>query len=83
MAQNRNLHGVFDGKQWTIAEEGIGRVASNLGFEKAMTIATSLAVERRVLLYAHEKDGCIAKRIDLSVPIRRDPEPERETQALR
>lgn len=69
MVQNRNLHVVYDGTKWAIAEEGIGRVASNLELAKAIAIATSLAVARGILIYVHEKDGCIAKRVDFRGPL--------------
>ena len=48
--------------------EGIGRVDGRLELAKAIAIATSLAIERRVLLYIHDKQGWISKRVDFSVP---------------
>ncbi len=67
-AQNCNLHVVYDGRYWAIAVEGTGRIEGGLELTKAIAIATSLALERRILLYIHDKQGWISKQIDFSVP---------------
>lgn len=72
--QNSNLHVVYDGTQWAIAVEGVGRIECSLDFIKAITIATSLAIERQVLLYVHDKQGCIDRRMDFSTLASLKPE---------
>lgn len=67
-AQNSNLHVVYDGKRWAVAAEGEGRLEVDLELTQAIAVATALAVERRVLLYIHDKQGAITERVDFSDP---------------
>ncbi|MFS8981076.1 DUF2188 domain-containing protein [Cupriavidus necator] len=67
-AQNSNLHVVYDGTRWAIAAEGEGRLEVDLDLTQAIAVATALAVERRVLLYVHDKEGAISERVDFGNP---------------
>ncbi|WP_420994205.1 DUF2188 domain-containing protein [Cupriavidus sp. 30B13] len=55
---NSNVHVVLsaDG-HWTVAVEGVGRVTSCVSREAAIETATALALENRVVLYVHQRDG--------------------------
>jgi len=63
---NTNFHVVYDGARWAVAVEGEGRVEVGVTYARALDVATFLAAQNGALLYVHDKDGTVARRLSFS-----------------